>query len=340
MGNFRKFNSIINTTQQEYLDKVLVEGHGAEIFVVLEKYHGANFGVVITPDTIEYQKRTTTLKENEEFYSFQGVVNPLKDKLRESFSSLRSKFPSLTKAIFYGELLGGIYSGVESTKKDGDYVFMDVQYHPDQKLVLFDTYYYTDIREAYLDHNTVMEITSRHELDHAEILFSGTFEECLEFSRNHNADLSVAHKKWGLPEVPENIREGNVIKPLKDLRFKNGSRIIFKDKNEKFRESKLTVKSITKFSDEASGSKELIKAFVTENRLKNVLSKGPRFTGKEFGKLMGLFMKDLVADFRDHHGELFDSLSKKERKSVTNYGTELTKRLIMTHFAKIIEGTY
>jgi len=75
-----------------------------------------------------------------------------------------------------------------------------------------------------------------------------------------------------------------------------------------------------------------LEAYVTENRLNNVISHiGEVTLPKDFGKIMGMFSKDILEDFMKEHGGAYTALDKCEQKSLNR---ELNK--LSTGFVKEI----
>jgi hypothetical protein len=58
-------------------------------------------------------------------------------------------------------------------------------------------------------------------------------------------------------------------------------------------------------------------SLITENRLRNVLSKIGPIGQKEFGKLIQLFSKDILNDFFKDYLDDYNGLAKKEQKQLT-----------------------
>lgn len=76
----------------------------------------------------------------------------------------------------------------------------------------------------------------------------------------------------------------------------------------------------------------LLEAYVTENRLNNVISHiGEVTLPKDFGKIMGMFSKDILEDYMKEHGGAYTALDKCEQKSLNR---ELNK--LSTGFVKEI----
>lgn len=86
------------------------------------------------------------------------------------------------------------------------------------------------------------------------------------------------------------------------------------------------------YSDKLKELLAEMESFVTENRLTNVVSHVGEVTfPKDFGKVMGLFAKDIYEDFVKEFHAALDGLDKCEQKSFTK---ELNKAA--TSFVKEI----
>ncbi len=84
------------------------------------------------------------------------------------------------------------------------------------------------------------------------------------------------------------------------------------------------------YSDALKALLPEVEAYVTENRLNNVVSHIGEVTfPKSFGKVMGLFAKDILEDFLKQHGGEYSALDKCEQKS---FNRELNK--LATVFVK------
>jgi Rnl2 family RNA ligase len=150
-----------------------------------------------------------------------------------------------------------------------------------------------------------------------------------------NAFQSTIPRGLGLPDIEDNICEGVVIRPVVPMYLRNGSRVLIKSKNERFAEKK-SVKQRNKIFAEpvpySDALKELlleVEAYVTENRLNNVVSHiGEISLPKDFGKLMGLFSKDALEDFMKDFGNRFSALDKCEQKSLTRELNKMTSTLV------------
>ena len=78
-----------------------------------------------------------------------------------------------------------------------------------------------------------------------------------------------------------------------------------------------------------------VEAYVTEQRLANVVSHiGEVHVPKDFGKIMGLFSKDVLEDFLKEHGGEYGCLEKSEQKllnkELNKLATTLVKKVYMS----------
>lgn len=122
--------------------------------------------------------------------------------------------------------------------------------------------------------------------------------------------------------------------------LRNGSRVLVKSKNERFAEKKSVKKRNKLFAEPVPYSDQLkalvaeVEVYVTENRLNNVVSHiGEVHIPKDFGKIMGLFSKDVFEDFLKEHGGDYASLEKSEQKlmnmELNKLATDLVKKVYM-----------
>jgi hypothetical protein len=83
-----------------------------------------------------------------------------------------------------------------------------------------------------------------------------------------------------------------------------------------------------------------MESLITENRLRNVLSKTGPIGQKEFGKLIQLFSKDILDDFFKDYLEEYNGLEKKEQKQLTRKLSQKSAELIRLNFMNIVDGEF
>ena len=159
-------------------------------------------------------------------------------------------------------------------------------------------------------------------------------EKCINFPIDFDSKIP----EWlGLPKIENNLCEGVVIKPNEPKFLWSGSRVILKNKNEAFKEISghkdgFLPKENIKLSDNGNKLLEEILTYITENRLRNVLSHIGAVTDKDFGKIMGLMNKDIIEDFLKNNDEEFNNLDKKERKFIQKRMGSETSQLLRKNF--------
>jgi len=321
---FRKYNSIENAYRKIYVEEVREAGFFDEVFVVQEKVHGANLSFITDGKAIQTAKRTSLLEENEKFYNFQQVRDRRAEQILAVFDKVQARYPETEFISIYGELFGGTYPHKEVEKVKGSIkIQKGIYYAP------YNDFYAFDIRinnEEYVNIEVANAIFEEVGLLYAKTLFKGNLEACLAYP---NAFQSVISQWLGLPQLTQNIAEGVVIKSVENLTLSTGARIIFKNKNGKWEEKvRREKKAPIVLSDGLVALQKEIADYVTLNRLNNVVSKIGTVTPKEFGKVIGLFSKDVLEDFHKDYSQEYESLEKKEQKMLTKSLNKLASELV------------
>lgn len=323
---FRKYNSIENSFRKLEIEAIKEAGFFEETYVVQEKVHGANLSFITNGDRIQTAKRTSLLKADEKFYNFQEVRDRYADQIRQAYHLVKKLRPDASFIGIYGELFGGVYPHEDVAKVKGSTVVQKGIYYAPQN-----DFYAFDIRvdnEDYLSVEDANAIFEELGFFYAKTLFSGKLEDCLAYPNEFNSKIPT----WfGLPELANNVTEGTIIKPLAFLCLPTDSRVILKNKNEKWEENIRRHKGEKEplvLSEGLISLQEAIADYVTANRLSNVVSKIGEVTQKDFGKLIGLFSKDVLEDFYKDFAQPYEKLEKKEQKMLTKSLNKLAINLI------------
>ena len=345
MLEFKKYSSIENSFSREFMEHVVAEMPQDLEYVVQEKVHGANTSFLCDGETLRFAKRTSMLEEGEQFYDYPELLERYRDRVLKLFGDIKAKYPEVTHISVFGEMFGGLYphDGVK-TKQKVSLIQRGVCYTPDHEFYGFDIYLFTEAGGRFLPVDEVNEIFETNGFFYAKTLFRGTLTECL---KQPNAFQSKIAEWLGLPAIEDNICEGIVIRPVTPMYLRNGSRVLIKSKNERFAERKSAKRRTKLFVEPVPYSEELKalivegETYVTENRLANVVSHiGEVHFPKDFGKVMGLFSKDVLEDFLKEHGNLYTALEKSEQKllnkELNKFCTALVKQVYMSQ-AYIIE---
>lgn len=311
---FKKYNSIENSYREKVVEQIYLHGYGNDTFVVQEKVHGANFSFIFDGANVLVAKRTALIEEGERFNNYEYVLENYKDRILTLFSLLKNDIPEVKTIHVYGELFGGSYPHPEVEKlPDMVKVQKGISYSPKNEFYAFDI---CINKEYYLDVHQSNSYFEKLDIFYAKTLFGGDLKSCLAFP---NIFSSYIPKWLELPEIKDNFCEGVVIRPVNNRIFRNGSRVILKNKNEKWSE-KSKVKKVVKpieLTAEETALWDVLYSYLTENRLINTQSKLGDFQLKMIGKTIGFFAKDALQDFVKENPLIWNDLEKERKKIIT-----------------------
>lgn len=328
---FKEYSSIENTYRSKTITKIYAEGKADGDWCVTLKVHGSNFGIYYDKNGKRFAKRSSFIGDNNLFFNHEEVWAKQGTSIEGIQQDLRNDFGEDVEVIYYGEIFGGIYPHPDVEKvKNQTVVQKGVYYSPENKFMIFDI----KVNGHYLNYDKLIFYCRRNEALYANPLFVGSFEKCLEYPNEFPDPLC---KKFGLPEIENNICEGVVIKPIDTRYLSDGSRIILKNKNDKFKEvahgKKPKLEAEVKEVDpETIKLAEAICAYNTENRLNNVVSKIGKITNKDFGKILNMLFEDIRADYTKDHGEF--TLSNELRKILMTQISNMVRK----EFLNLIEN--
>ena len=333
MMQFKKYSSIENTFNKEFLDQIRLEGFEKCEFVVQEKVHGANVCFMTDGKTVSFGKRTGLIEQGEKFYDYEILLERYTSKITSLFFAVKNVLPDIETLKVYGEMFGGKYPHPDvAHKKNVMLIQKGIHYCPYHEFYAFDLYVAMPENGYYLTVDMANSFFEQGDFLYAKTLFRGTLDACLQYP---NDSLSVIHEWLGLPPIEDNICEGIVIRPVVPCYLSNGSRVLLKSKNARFAEKKSVKKRTPQLFVEPSYSEELnnllfvTEQYVTENRLNNVISKiGHISIPSELGKLIGLFSKDILEDFLKEHSGIYAALEKSEQKILNRHINSLASGLI------------
>ena len=352
---FRKYNSLENTYLKEELDRIITTGNHLGEFVVQEKVHGANFSIWYDEKTFKIAKRSGFVEEDEDFYGAQKVLEKYQNQVEQLYKMLNGEDKkentteidennaNETSLAIFGELFGGSYPHESVARvKNVQRIQSGVFYSPDIDFYVYDIC----VNGSFLSVDRCNELFAKNGFFYAKTLFRGTFEDALKYP---NEFLTTIPFWLDLPEMSDpttpNICEGVVIKPISAKYLPNGSRIILKNKNEKWSEKKKSTssnasKAEIQLSDEGKVLFDELLSLITENRLKNVISKIGKVENKDFGKIMGFLSLDAYEDFCKSFSTPFAELEKEEQKKIKKQMNNEASKLVKTCFRQILEGNF
>lgn len=338
MLEFKKYSSIENSFNKEFMEHIEAEMPMDLVYVVQEKVHGANSSFLCDGSDVQFAKRTAVLGKEEQFYDYEQLVSTYKDKILRLFERIKVQHPQLERVNVFGEMFGGQYPHKEVVNNPKiSLIQKGIYYCPSHEFYGFDIYITENSIGKYLDVEEVDELFEAEGFLYAKTLFKGNLEECLNYPNLFQTHIP----EWlGLPPIEGNTCEGVVIRPVTPMYFKNGSRVLIKNKNEKFSEKKQMKKRIKEFDVPVQLSESLtrlmpeLEAYVTENRLTNVISHiGEIQIPRDIAKVMGNFSKDVLEDFLKEYHEQYNALEKDEqkrlKKQLNKLATDLVKNVYM-----------
>ncbi|MCL2041550.1 MAG: RNA ligase, Rnl2 family [Bacteroidales bacterium] len=333
MIHFKKYTSIENTFDKDFLERVKTEVPENQEFVVQEKVHGSNVCFVTDGTTVSFGKRTGFVETGEKFYDYEKLLERYTPKVIALLATVKAELPDVQTLTLFGEMFGGKYPHPD-VKNDSKTVVIQkgVFYCPQHEFYAFDLYVNTENSGRYLTVDEANAFFERGDFFYAKSLFRGTLAECLKHPNSAPSMIAI----WmGLPPLDDNVCEGIVIRPAETTYLSNGARVLLKNKNARFAEKKAIKKRAPKLFVEPSYSEQLnnllpiAEQYITENRLNNVVSKiGHISVPKETGKLIGLFSKDILDDFLKEHSGVYATIEKSEQKILNVHVNKLATSLI------------
>lgn len=329
---FTRYNSIENVQHAKTMAQIDLQGISKENWVVSEKVHGANFSIWMDGNEIRFAKKSGFVKEGENFYSFSRIQEDLKRKVTYL---LKTVLPNANSLRICGELFGGSFKHPDVPNIDVKTIQKGILYSPDIEFMAFDIY----VDDLLVNQDEFDRLAYASGLFYARVLFKGTLDECLAYPNEYNSTIP---ELLGYPKLTDNVCEGNVIKPTEPTFFGNESRVILKNKNEKWSEKskeRKAPKQVVKLSDAGKEKVTTLIQYVTENRLRNVLSKIGEVTQKDFGKILGLMTQDVLEDYNKDFSDL-PELEKAEDKLVKKLVSQEIAGLIRPNFRNMIDNMF
>jgi len=326
---FTRYESMTNHTEEEYIEKILDHGLSSGVWKVTEKVHGANFSFYVNSNSIKIAKRSGFTTGN--FFNSQIIVDRHENDINNIYKKLVEQgLKANTDVIIFGEVFGGIYGdmivepGIEAVQNG-------IEYTNDICFYLFDI----KIGGVYQSDAEIDDLISGTNLFKAPTLFKGTFEECIKYNNKFD---SLIPEFLGLKKMSDNICEGIIVEPIVPIYFESGKRVKIKSKNDKWSEVEDKKPTEDKTLDENTQNElsEFIR-YITENRLRNVLSKEEEI---DFLKISTLLFKDGMEDYFKDRKSDFLLLDGKERGKIMNIVKKKCSSIIRNNIKKIEEHSF
>ena len=321
---FYKYPSIENTFHGDFLEKIKERGFSNIPYCITEKIHGSNSQLDYDCITGEFNigKRSGEVTEGNAFYNLISCLEPIKEKMPVLAHYIKTQIDAMAVTIkLYGEVFGGTYPHKDVEQdKSALKVNKGVFYSNHNCWLAFDVAYTTtkDNMIHFLCGSEFFNACEYANIPTVPLLkIVNSLDEALAFPNNGE---SVVYKKYFLPKLENNIMEGVVIRPYKEDVWFGMTRLILKNKSEKFLEKKSEQKVNVQEEMPVNVMQAIceIEPYITESRVQNVISHYGTVTEKDIGKLIGLVSQDVLTDYKKDFGTL-NLLDKTESKMVTRY---------------------
>jgi Rnl2 family RNA ligase len=324
-------------------------------WVVTEKIHGANFGIVTDGSEVRFAKRKEFLHPDEYFFDYQSLNDKLVAQAKEIFKILDVEWNRLLRVSVYGELFGGEYPHPHVPKVPHvQAVQTGIYYSPKIEFCAFDIAIEekgNSLAIVYMDYDKALNLFQQVGMMGAEPLFIGRYEEALAYNLQFDSTIPAL---LGLPKLPfRNPAEGIVIKPVTSIYIETAKgriRPILKLKIPEFAEdsrfhqaTKWTYqkapplpKPTQELSIESELSQEML-ALVTETRLSNVISKIGRVSasdGERKRQLVQLLMQDVLETFNEEWESIFGALADESQHTLMEQLNQKSQKLVDGYFSK------
>jgi Rnl2 family RNA ligase len=340
---FIKFPSIENMYRTKFVNHIHKYGFTNGEWICTEKIHGCNLSLHVCGEEFDIGSRNQFLNGANHCGTIH-YVEYLEDIAKNLYSVLGLKDEQM---VIFGEWYGGFYPHSEVERVDNaTRVQKEVLYSPSNHFSAFSLVVVNKENKKWYDYHTRTKLFKEAGVPYCKPLCIGTFQECIDYPNEFETTIP---KEFGLPSIEGNICEGVVIEPVIVRFFPTGSRVVLKNKNEKHSEKSKVKKHAQKdwkeefkFGEEGERKFNEAVKYVTENRLRNVLSHIGEVTNKDFGKVMGLFIKDVMEEFSKECGEDFDDekMTEKEHKMFGKLIGGECQKILRQNFANIIDGEF
>lgn len=343
---FKKYNSIVNSYDDEFVQKIKMLNLDEKEcwWCITEKIHGSNTSICYDHinNTIHYGKRTAFLEKGEKCYNVQECFIGMDEKIKQIHAMYTKEHGVAPDSIIiFGEICGGSYPHPDVPRDThASKVQKGVYYSNTNKWVAFDIAIKLPNQEHYTYYSSKQFFDTCEQLGIQAVPLLAivrTLNEALEYPNNQK---SVMYRHFGLPKLEDNIMEGVVIRPFKTDVFMGQSRVILKNKNDKFKEkSREKRPDIYKdIPEDVAKVKAELETYVTENRVYNVLSHFGEMSKSEKIQKLGMLIaetnKDIISE-AERDG-VFNILQNRKgdfkmvTKSLNSQVANLVKKIILS----------
>lgn len=336
---FVKYSSLTNHYENNMINAVILNGVAKDdvLWCAREKLHGCNFSFLYDGIKIQYAKRTDVVHEGEQFYACENVVAAHYPRIKKLWDLLNLNVGN--ELQIYGELAGnGVQKDVDYGEKDF-YAFdlrVNGRYQPDDVMSLM-------CRSAGIKLCPLLGYGTFNKLKDLPITFESVLNTANATPLIPEAELCFPITEAG--DDATNIAEGYVLKPVYPVYLERYDRVAIKCKTTKFTEKKNkqanAFKAPVLLSPADQEQYDTFACYITENRVKNVLSKldTSSLAAKDFGRVMGLTLKDAFEEIAREHEADFITFFENPSLAKKSF-TQDTTNLIRENWGSILSGTF
>lgn len=297
---FEKYSSLENHYNGKFIEKIRNAGFDvSETWVAREKIHGTNFSIIIERDRVTCAKRTGPILPAEDFFGYSVILK----KYNDSIKAVQHTIKEGASMQIFGEFAGGgIQKGVNYGEKDF-YVFDILVKTAEGTNQFVDDYMMETMCNTFGFKTAPLlgrgKFDDLAKLPNDLLSVVNEYNECLEDDRVNLTNVNSCQFKAVPAADDQTPAEGYVLKPCYPKFFSNGSRVAIKCKNSKFSEKAKSDKPIKAKVELTANDKVALSTlaqYATLNRVNNVISKIGEITAKDFGKVMGLTVQDILEE--------------------------------------------
>jgi Rnl2 family RNA ligase len=223
MAEFQKYPSIENVKAGHVARFLETAPTPDEEWIVVPKQHGSNLSFSKTRgDNKLYVSSRNRLLGDVETYDHNAVgffnvgywFKEWAPQMHALADDLLGQDESVKQVTIFGELCGGCYDSKDVPKHPEGRVIQNgqLQYCPQNLFYGFDiklSFIDGTRSSKWLDFDTEQFLFNKHNIFCEKEEFRGTLVDCLNFSAKNKLLPTEIPRRLGLPERPENIKEGN-----------------------------------------------------------------------------------------------------------------------------------
>ena len=325
---FIKYSSITNSYDNIFIEKVKFACAEQKFFgpwYISEKIHGANCQISYDEEGFHIGCRNSYDIPK----SWVNVLGKYEPNLKKVYENVGKQ------VVLYGEFFGGSYPHADVPRNpNASRVQKGVFYTPNNEALFYD---FLIAGDGFLGVEGLKELSKLYDIPIVDFIQVETLDEALKYPNNEPSEI---YKRYGLPEIEGNIREGVVIKPAISL-YAGQSRIIIKNKNDRFKEVSRCPKVVLppeELDEKTKVALEKALAYITEERVINCLSHfGSEPDMTVLGNLIKETNQDVINSFENDNND-FGSMEKIEIKKVTKRINTMVAKLCKEVLIKKMSG--